>query len=149
MANTVLTTTDPRSNSELREMLRKEVRAQGREYGLVVDEIDGGFTMTGRTMPNAFNVLAVYAWRVYADGRPDELVRGVDLIGTPLVALTNVIAAGDTPDVFNGFCGAESGSVPNSAVAPPILFRRLEVQKKETGTDRPPLLSKPAGRKDA
>ena len=143
MANTVLTTTDPKSLDELREMLRREARAQGREYGLVVDEIEGGFTMTGRTTPNAFNVRATYAWRVYVDGRPDDLVRGVDLIGTPLVALTNVVAAGNNPDVFNGFCGAESGSVPNSAVAPPVLFRRLEVQKKETGSDKPPLLPKP------
>ena len=80
----------------------------------------------------------------HADGRPDELIRGIDLVGTPLVALSNVLAAGSDPEVFNGFCGAESGSVPNSAVSPSRLIRQLEVQKKEGGSSRPPLRPKPA-----
>ena len=33
-------------------------------------------------------------WRVYADGRPDELVRGVDIVGTPLLSLNNIILTG-------------------------------------------------------
>ena len=144
MANTVLETDDPRTEAELRALLVEALGEQDREWGLVVDEIAGGFTMTGRVMPNAFNVRAVTAWKVYADGRPDELVRGVDLVGTPLVALTQVVAAGDDPAVFNGFCGAESGSVPNSIAAPSLLLRQLEVQKKEKGSERPPLLAKPA-----
>lgn len=144
MANTIVTTTDPKSEAQLRRMMAAELRRQDREWGLIVDEIGGGFTMTGRVTPNAFNVRATYAWKVYADGRPDELIRGVDLVGTPLVALSNVLAAGSDPAVFNGFCGAESGSVPNSAVSPSLLIRQLEVQKKEGGSARPPLRPKPA-----
>ena len=68
-------------------------------------------------------------WRVYADGRPDELVRGVDIVGTPLTVLTQIAATGDTTSVFNGICGAESGSVPVSAAAPAMLFSEMEVQK--------------------
>ena len=143
MANTIITTTDPRSEDQLRRTMAAELRRQGREWGLIVDEIGGGFTMTGRIYPNAFNVRATYAWKVFADGRPDELIRGIDLVGTPLVALTNVIAAGNDPAVFNGFCGAESGSVPNSAVSPSLLIRQLEAQKKESGSARPPLRPKP------
>ena len=86
--------------------------------------------------------LVVY--KVYADGRPDELVRGVDIVGTPLAALTKIVATGDTPEVFNGYCGAESGSVPVSAAAPAILTTELEVQKKQTDTDAPPILPPPA-----
>ena len=144
MANTVVETDDPHTEAQLRAMLRRELREQGREWGLMIDEIGGGFTLTGRLFPNAFNVRATYGHKVFADGRPDELVRGIDLVGTPLVALSNVVAAGDDPQVFNGFCGAESGVVPNSTVAPPLLIRQLEIQKKETGADRPPLLPKPA-----
>ncbi len=143
MANTVVTTTEPKTPAQLRALLLAEIRAQGRPYGLMVDEIDGGFTLTGRVFPNAFNVRAVTAWKVFADGRPDERVRNVDLVGTPLAALANVVALGDDPAVFNGFCGAESGSVPNAAVSPSILLRTLEVQKKEKDSDRPPLLPKP------
>jgi TldD protein len=86
--------------------------------------------------------LVVY--KVYADGRPDELVRGVDIVGTPLASLTKIVATGDTPEVFNGYCGAESGSVPVSASAPAILTSELEVQKKATSSDRPPILPPPA-----
>ena len=99
--------------------------------------------MTGRTMPNAFNVLALSAWRVFVDGRPDELVRGVDLIGTPLEAFASVVAAGDDLAVFNGSCGSESGWVPVSAVAPSILLRTLETQRKHRGQETPPLLPAP------
>lgn len=149
MANTIVKTSKPVPYDQLRKKLIAEAKSQGRDYGLVIDEIAGGFTMTGRVTPNAFNVRATYAWKVFVDGRPDELIRGVDLVGTPLVALSQVIAAGDDPGVFNGFCGAESGSVPNSAISPSLLIRKLEVQKKEKGSDRPPLLPKPEPEGDA
>ncbi len=143
MANTLLSTTRPRSDSELRRMLLDEVRRQGLAYGVIVDELAGGFTLTGRVTPNAFNLRAGTSWRVYADGRPDELIRGIDLVGTPLIALGNVLAAGDDPAVFNGYCSAESGGVPNAAIAPSLLIRRLEMQLKEKGQARPPVLPRP------
>ncbi len=143
MANTVVETDRPQTIEALRAMMRTELNRTGRPWGLLVDEIGGGFTLTGRVFPNAFNVRATYGYKIFADGRPDELVRGIDLVGTPLVALSNVMAAGDDPAVFNGFCGAESGTVPNSTVSPSLLVRQLEVQKKETEANRPPLLPKP------
>jgi TldD protein len=145
MGNTIVTA-DPKvvvPRAKLREQLLAEVRAQHLPYGVIVEEIEGGFTLTGRVEPNAFNVRASESWLVYADGRPDELVRGIDLVGTPLVAFSSIIAAGNDPEVFNGFCGAESGWVPVSAVAPSLLVRRLEFQLKEKGQERPPLLAKP------
>ena len=74
-------------------------------------------------------------YRVYTDGRPDELVRGVDIVGTPLLSLTKIILTGDKEHVFNGVCGAESGSVPVSAVAPAMLFSEIEVQKRRRGAN--------------
>ncbi len=143
MGNTLVETSAPTSAATLRRRLVQQLRREGLAFGYVVDEIEGGFTMTGRITPNAFNVRAATTWRVFADGRPDELVRGLDLVGTPLVAFGNLIAAGDDPQVFNGSCGAESGWVPVSAVAPSLLFSKLEFQLKEKGQDRPPPLSKP------
>jgi TldD protein len=143
MANTILMTDAPRSEAQLRRMLIAEARSANQEWGLLVEDLAGGFTLTGRVYPNAYNIRAVTAWRIYVDGRPDELVRGIDLVGTPLIALQSVIAAGDDPAVFNGFCGAESGSVPNAAVSPSLLLRAQEIQRKEKGDQRPPLLPKP------
>ena len=143
MGNTIVVAHETQTFEALRARLVTEVRSQGLEYGYLVDDIRGGFTLTGRITPNAFNVRASTTWRVFADGRPDELVRGIDLVGTPLVAFGSLLAAGDTPEVFNGTCGAESGWVPVSAVAPPLLFEKLEFQLKEKGSERPPLLDKP------
>jgi TldD protein len=132
------------TNAELRTKLTELVKQQGKPYGLLIDDIAGGFTFTGRGQPQAFQVQPLVVYKVFADGRPDELVRGVDIVGTPLAALKKIVATGDTPEVFNGYCGAESGSVPVSAASPAILMSELEVQKKETDTDRPPILPPPA-----
>jgi len=132
------------TNAELRAKLMELVKQQGKPYGLLIDDIAGGFTFTGRGQPQAFQVEPLVVYKVFADGRPDELVRGVDIVGTPLAALTKIVATGDTPEVFNGYCGAESGYVPVSAAAPAILTSELEVQKKQTSTDRPPILPPPA-----
>jgi len=88
-------------------------------------------------------VLPVIVWRVYADGRPDQLVRGVDIVGTPLASLNRILVTGNTTQIFNGVCGAESGSVPVSASAPAMLFSEMEVQKRAASRERPPILSPP------
>ncbi|MGA2419666.1 MAG: metallopeptidase TldD-related protein [Candidatus Acidiferrum sp.] len=132
------------TNAQLREKLIELIKQQGKPYGLLIDDIAGGFTFTGRGQPQAFQVLPLVVYKVFPDGRPDQLVRGVDIVGTPLAALTKIVATGDTPEVFNGYCGAESGSVPVSAASPAILTSELEVQKKESSTDRPPILPAPA-----
>jgi TldD protein len=142
--NLIVESTNTVTNAKLREMFIAEIRRQGKPYGLYIDDIAGGFTFTGRGQPQAFQVQPLVVYRVFADGRPDELVRGVDIVGTPLVSLQKIMATGDTPEVFNGYCGAESGSVPVAAAAPALLISEMEVQKKETSTDRPPILPPPA-----
>jgi predicted Zn-dependent protease len=132
------------TNAQLRMALIAEIKKQGKPFGLLIDDIAGGFTNTVRGAPQAFQVLPLIVFKVYTDGRSDELVRGVDIGGTPLVSLTKIAATGETPEVFNGYCGAESGWVPVSAVSPAILITEMEVQKKETSTDKPPILPHPS-----
>ena len=142
--NLIVQSSKTMTNAQLRAKLIELVKAQGKSFGLLIDDIAGGFTFTGRGQPQAFQVQPLVVYKVFADGRPDELVRGVDIVGTPLAALTKIVATGDTPEVFNGYCGAESGSVPVAAASPAILTSELEVQKKESSTDRPPILPPPA-----
>jgi TldD protein len=130
------------SRAALKRMLIARTRAAGRPFGLLFDDIEGGFTFTGRITPNAFNVRPTVVYRVHTDGR-EELVRGVDLIGTPLIAFSKIAAAGDDPAVFNGICGAESGWVPVSAVSNSLLVSQIEVQRKERSQELAPLLSPP------
>ena len=141
--NLIVSSSKTMTNDQLRQKLIELVKEQGKPFGLLIDDIAGGFTFTGRGNPQAFQVLPLVVYKVFPDGKPDELVRGVDIVGTPLVSLTKIVATGDTPDIFNGYCGAESGSVPVSAVAPAILISEMEVQKKQTSTDRPPILPPP------
>jgi predicted Zn-dependent protease len=132
------------SIEKLLDMLRDEARKQGKPFGLLFDNIEGGFTNTGRGSANAFNVLPNVVFKVYIDAsRQPELVRGVDLIGTPLSAFGKIVATGDKVDVFNGVCGAESGGVPVSASSPPLLVSEVEVQKKAQSQDPLPILSAP------
>jgi TldD protein len=141
--NLIVSSSQTVPESEMRQKLIDEVRKQGKPYGLYFDDIQGGFTLTTRSLPQSFQVLPVIVYKVYPDGRPDELVRGVDIVGTPLAALTRILTTGDKQHVFNGVCGAESGQVPVSAAAPAMLFSEMEVQKRAHAHDRPPLLPPP------
>ena len=143
-ANLLVTSTNTVPDAQLRQKLIDEVKRQNKPYGLYFEDIAGGFTLTTRFLPQAFQILPVLVWRVYPDGRPDELVRGVDIVGTPLAALNRLIVTGESTQVFNGICGAESGSVPVAAAAPAILFSEIEVQKKAVTRNRPPILLPPA-----
>lgn len=142
--NLIVSSTHTVKDSELRQHLIDEVKKQNKPYGLYFEDIQGGFTLTQRSMPQAFQVLPVMVWRVYADGRPDELVRGIDIVGTPLAALNRIVVTGEKTDVFNGMCGAESGQVPVAAAAPAMLFSEIEVQKRAHSLNRPPILPSPS-----
>lgn len=131
------------SFDELRRRLIETCTQQGKPYGLLFEDISGGFTFTGRSGPQSFKVLPVVVYRVYADGKPDELIRGVDIVGTPLSCFERILATGDDPAVFNGTCGAESGWVPVSAISPSILVESIEIEKREVDQSRPPILAPP------
>ncbi|MBU1297993.1 MAG: TldD/PmbA family protein [Bacteroidetes bacterium] len=142
-SNLILTTTNPLTREQLRQKLIDECKAQGIPYGYFFEDITGGFTITGRTIPNSFNVMPTEVYRVYVDGRPDELVRGVDLVGTPLSMFSQIAEAGNDYEVFNGTCGAESGGVPVSSSTPSIFVKRIEMQKKSKSQEKPPILPRP------
>jgi TldD protein len=76
-------------------------------------------------------------------------VRGVEIVGTPLLSINKIIATGDESRVFNGYCGAESGYVPVSTVAPTVLVSEIELQRTRKDTGRPPVLSSPWARPPA
>jgi len=142
--NLIVTSTKTVSDSALRQQLIDEAKKQGKPYGLYFEDISSGFAVTQRSSPQAFQVIPLVVYRVYVDGRPDELVRGVAIVGTPLAAMKRILATSDNPEVFNGECGAESGTVPVSAVAPAMLLSEIETQRQPQGIDRPPILPIPS-----
>jgi predicted Zn-dependent protease len=142
-SNLIVETEQPYTDAQLKEMLIEEAKKQGKEYGYFFAKVQGGFTMTGRFIPNSFNVTPLEVYRIYVDGRPDELVRGVDLVGTPLAMFSQVEAVGTTPGNFAGTCGAESGGVPAGCCSPALFVKQIEMQKKDKSQDRPPILERP------
>ncbi|WP_099290469.1 TldD/PmbA family protein [Butyricimonas sp. Marseille-P3923] len=142
-SNLVVESSDPKTEEELRQLLIAEIKKQGKDRGYFFKSVTGGFTMTNRRGANAFNVTPLEVYEVYADGRPDKLVRGVDLIGTPLSMFSNIIYAGKAPEIFTGTCGAESGGIPVTATSPTILVQKVEMQRKAKASDLPPILEKP------
>lgn len=142
-SNLVVETSKSVPVDTLKEMLKEECRKQGLEFGLLFKKVEGGFTFTSRSIPNSFNVNPLIVYKIYVNGKPDEIVRGVDLIGTPLTTFSNIIASANNLETFNGICGAESGSVPVSASSPNLLVSRIEVQKKAKSQAKTPIIEAP------
>jgi len=147
-SNLLIESSRPLPRATVKKMLIERIKLAKKPYGLMFDDITGGFTFTNRFMPNSFSVLPTLVYRVYPNGR-EELIRGLNLIGTPLIAFSKISAADDQPGVFNGVCGAESGWVPVAAVAPGILIDQIEVQRKERSQDRKPILPDPMAASDS
>ena len=142
-SNLIVESSKQVSTSDLKAALIAEIKRQGKPYGLYFEEVSSGYTTTGRAGLQAFTVVPLVVYRVYPDGRPDELVRGADIVGTPLSSFQRILATSDRPEVFNGYCGAESGSVPVSAVSPAILVSEIEIQRKQNAQQRMPILPPP------
>ncbi len=131
------------SESELRKQFVDELKKQNLEYGFFFNAVSGGFTSTGRIQPNAFNVTPLEVYKIYSDGKPDELVRGINLVGTPLAMFSEIEAVGGELGLFTGICGAESGGVPVSSVCPMMFVKKIEIQKKQKSANTKPILDRP------
>jgi TldD protein len=142
-SNLIVETDKPVSAKELRKKLIAECKKQNLKYGYLFDQVFGGFTMTTRYSPNVFNVKPTVVYKIYVDGRPDEMVRGVNFIGTPLAIFSEVGATSDSTGMFTGYCGAESGSIPVTAVSPSLLIKKIETQKQPESYGQMPILPRP------
>lgn len=128
-SNLISTTATPVSESNMRQQLINLCRKQGKEYGYYIKSVNSGYTLTGENGSiNSFKVQPIESYRIYVDGRPDELVRDLQLIGTPLNMFSNIVAGGSQLSTFVGECGAESGYVPVTSSAPTVLVSKLETQ---------------------
>ena len=129
--------------AELRTQFIDELKRQNLEFGFYFKAVSGGFTNTNRIQPNAFNVTPLEVYKVFANGNPDELVRGINLVGTPLAMFSEIEAVGGELGQFVGTCGAESGGVPVSSVCPMMMVKKIEIQKKQKSGNSKPILDRP------
>ncbi len=142
MGNTRLIASESVSYDELEKKLLAEIRSQQKPYGYIIEDLSGGFTQTATGDAQTFKLEPWLVYRIYPDGRK-EVVRGADIAGTPLVSFGEIMAAANDEAVFNGYCGAESGWIPVSAISPSVLMHSLEIEKTAKSEDKPPLLPAP------
>jgi predicted Zn-dependent protease len=142
MAVTIIEGKNGEPLDRLKAKLISEIKRQKKPFGLIVYETNGGETDTTNYDFQAFSGDISYATLVYPNGK-EICVRGVNFVGTPLQSLSNIIAVGDNPELDNGFCGAESGLLPISTIAPAVLVRNLELQGKDEELVTPSILKRP------
>ena len=143
MSNLIVESAKTLSPSKLKEALLLEARRQEKPFGLIIRDITGGNTDTSGYAYQAFKGQPRLVYKVDAKTGATTLVRGVEIVGTPLLSINKVIATGEDPHVFNGYCGAESGYVPVSTVSPTLLVSEIELQRTRKDTGRPPVLPSP------
>ncbi|MDY7225175.1 TldD/PmbA family protein [Hyalangium rubrum] len=144
MANLLVESSKQVSDEQLKKMLIEEAKRQGKPYGLIIRDITGGNTNTSGYGYQAFKGVPRMVYRVDVRDGKESLVRGVEIVGTPLSSINRILATGAKQGIFNGFCGAESGNVPVSTVSPAVLLQEIELQRTMEGKDRPPLLTSPS-----
>jgi predicted Zn-dependent protease len=130
MANLIVESSKACSEDELRAHLIAEAKKQNKPYGLVIEEVRGGETNTSSYHAQVFQVRPSLVRRVWVDGRPDDYVRGVRVIGTPMAALQRIVETSNKTEVMNGYCGAESGWVAQANCAPSLLLDSLEIERE-------------------
>jgi len=143
MANTIVRSTKQVPYAKLKEMLLAEIRRQKKDFGLIIADITGGQTNTTTYDFQAFKGMPRIVYKVQAKTGKETLVRGVEFVGTPIGSLNRIVASGDNVGVFNGYCGAESGYVPVSTVAPAVLISEIELQRTRRALERAPILPAP------
>ena len=143
MSNTIIESDAEYSKEKLKELLIEEIKRQNKPFGLLIKRMKGGETNTSSYNFQAYRATPVAIYKVDPKTGEETPVRDVEIVGTPLVSINKIIATGDDYSVFNGFCGAESGYIPVSTVAPSILVSEIELQRKSSKKEKLPLLPPP------
>jgi len=143
MANLIVQSRDGRPWDELYEMLLTEVVGRGMPYGILIEGVEGGETRTDHYDFQAFKGTPTAVYTVNPRNGKQKRVRNMSFIGTPLAVIQRILAFGDECAVDNSYCWAESGAVPVSTVAPPMLVGDLELQKGSQRLYRKPILKFP------
>jgi len=150
MANLMVRAEHPLSREELKKRLMAMARKAGKPYGFFLVGSWGGENPNGRDAAQTLEVRPRLVYRVDAKTGEETLVRGVSMVGTPLLMLNRIVAAANDDAISNGFfCGAESGMVPVDQIAPSVLVSEIELQRLPEDLARPPLLASPFHDTDA
>ena len=123
--------------------LAELARFQGRRQGVIIRRILAGETNTADYDFQVFKGTLAEVHLLDVQTGKTRRIRDVELIGTPLAALQKIVAFGRERETDQGHCYAESGSIPVSGIAPPVVLAELELQQSSTTGYHDPLLPPP------
>ncbi len=143
MSNLIVKSNKEYTRDQLKKLLIEEVKRQNKPFGVIIEKMVGGETSTSSYNFQAFKATPLVVYKVDPQTGKETLARGVEVVGTPLISINKIIATGNDYAAFNGFCGAESGYVPVSTIAPSILISEIELQRTSDEKEKLPLLPPP------
>ena len=129
--------------SALEEQLVAIAKQQGRRYAVIIERISAGETSTAAYDFQVFKGEPAEVYMLDVETGEKKRIRDVELIGTPLAALQRIVGFGGRSELDQGYCVAESGSLPVSGRAPAILLSEIEMQQSSTTGFHEPLLPPP------
>ncbi|MFC1522438.1 TldD/PmbA family protein [Elusimicrobiota bacterium] len=142
MSVIIIDSNAPLKDADLKNRFLEVLKEKKHKFGFRIVGMDSGETYTSRGQSQSFVGRPRLVYMVKANGR-ETLVRGMEFVGTPLMAVKGIIAAGKNMSVKNAFCGAGSGWVPVTHIAPPVIISSLELQKQPEDRFKPPLIKAP------
>jgi predicted Zn-dependent protease len=132
-----------KSWSDLEAELIAVAKANGAPQAAVILRIHSGETSTASYDFQAFKGEPAEVYLIDVETGVRKRVRDLELIGTPLAALQRIVAFGGQPEMDEGYCSAESGTLPVSGIAPAMLLSEIEMQQSSTTGFHEPLLPPP------
>lgn len=146
MGNLLVSSKKELSRDELKTALTDLCKVRGKPYGLIIKGMRSGDTSTRRKGRQSFRVTPDMVYLVDAATGEETLIRNVEVVGTPLASVNKITATGNDYAVSNGYCSADSGSIPVSHIAPSLLLEEIELQRKNVKKTRKPILPTPEKR---
>ncbi|MBI4382857.1 MAG: hypothetical protein HY579_02350 [Nitrospinae bacterium] len=138
MGNLIIRSQNALPAEQLKRRLIEEVKRQNKPFGLIIKKMISGETQTEARNFQIFKGKPLYLYKVYPEDGREEMARGVEFLGTPLSLIDKIIVTGDDVEAVNGFCEAESGSIPVTTITPSALLSEVELQtSREIGLRRP------------
>lgn len=119
-ANLLITTSHPYSNEELSNALIEEAARQGKSYGYLVE--------AASLSDDGQSIVPLIMWKIFTDKKkPDELVCGVEFVGTPWTTLSHVSKLGTT----RYYTACSRNGVPYHCCSPAVLVAQMESRETE------------------
>ncbi len=138
-SNLFLETKHRYSQAQLMKILLKELRKEKKPYGLWIQKTRAFTRENSAAGEESLRIMPELIYLVNAQTGKLTLVRGLDLVGTPLGFLSHVLGEGKDMTVINH----RIGWVPMSVIAPSLVLSQVELQRSKEPPVNPPILPPP------